>query len=233
MNSFLGNPVPNNERDAALAVTIADKSIALHSSNGGLQTGLLAKLISDELGLHCEVYRELSAIPKQTDLVLIDCNNQTIDNLSAIAKELNTNFTNSNAALLNAEYESEQENLLDWPCISGLFYGDTQQDPLLRGLERLLEGDYWVPRRLLHHFLDRNRKAPIEVQHPEIQLTKRERQILKLINDGATNAHISKELSVSEHTVKSHLYNVYKKIGVKNRLEASNWVRNVTDIDSL
>jgi len=61
-------------------------------------------------------------------------------------------------------------------------------------------------------------------------LTKRERQILKLIKDGATNLDIAESLEVSEHTIKSHLYNVYKKIGVRNRLEASNWVRDMDDL---
>ena len=67
--------------------------------------------------------------------------------------------------------------------------------------------------------------------HPDVKLTRRERQILKLIKDGATNADISTALKVSEHTVKSHLYNVYKKIGVRNRLEASNWVRDLSEAD--
>lgn len=206
---------------------IPTKEIALFSSNSSLQTGLLAKLIGDELHLECTVYRDFNKIPDDICLLLIDCNSQDSDFLVAVAKEVHKHSSGASAALLNAEYGSEHENLLDWPCITGLFYIDSEQEQLIRGLKCLIEGDYWVPRRLLHHFLDKNRKTPSSTQSPEIKLTRRERQILKLINDGATNADIASSLEVSEHTVKSHLYNVYKKIGVRNRLEASNWVRNL------
>ena len=207
------------------------KKIALFSGNSSLQTGLLAKLIGDELQLECTVYRDFRKIPVDISLLLIDCNGQEIDILVDTAKDVHNHQSGASAALLNAEYGSEHENLLDWPCISGLFYIDSEQEQLIRGLKCLLDGDYWVPRRLLHHFLDKNRKTPASTNHPDVKLTKRERQILKLINDGATNADIASALAVSEHTVKSHLYNVYKKIGVRNRLEASNWVRNLPDLD--
>ncbi|WP_096084817.1 LuxR C-terminal-related transcriptional regulator [Agaribacterium haliotis] len=207
----------------------ATANVALYSVNNSLQTGLLAKLISQELELNCNVYREFSAVPSEISLLLIDCQGENLDSLNQIARDINEHCSGANAALLNAEYDSEHENLLDWPCISGLFYADSDQDQLLRGLRSLLDGDYWVPRRLLHHFLDKNRKVPSMASQPDVKLTKRERQILKLINDGATNADIAGALTVSEHTVKSHLYNVYKKIGVRNRLEASNWARNMPE----
>ncbi|WNO09742.1 LuxR C-terminal-related transcriptional regulator [Teredinibacter sp. KSP-S5-2] len=210
----------------------SNKRIALFSYNGSLQTGLLANLIAAELGVKCQQYSSVSQVPEETDLLLIDCHGQDMQVLNDLAHEVN-DLPNITAALLNAEQESEHENLLDWPCVSGLFYADTDQDQLIRGLTQLLEGDFWVPRRLLHHFLNKNRKAPSSVKRPDVKLTKRERQILQLIKDGATNADIAEALSVSEHTVKSHLYNVYKKIGVRNRLEASNWVRDLDDLDNL
>ena len=54
-----------------------------------------------------------------------------------------------------------------------------------------------------------------------IPLTDRERQILGMIAAGATNSDIAKRLVVSEHTVKSHVHNVLKKLGVKNRAQAA------------
>lgn len=210
-----------------------EKKIALCSGSSSLQTSLLAKLISEELSLTCSVYKHFSEIPSEKDiaLLLIDCHGEENDDLVQTAKNVHNHDSGANAALLNAHYESEHENLLDWPCISGLFYVDTEHDQLIRGLRCLLEGDYWVPRRLLHHFLDKNRKSPANLGSNDINLTRRERQILLLINDGATNADIAEELEVSEHTIKSHLYNVYKKINVRNRLEAANWVRNQPSFD--
>lgn len=179
--------------------------------------------------MRCEVINEISPAISEPHLILIDCQGYDSETLRSIVSDINDLESSPLAALLNAQAHSEHEHLLDWPCISGIFFSDTDQDQLIRGLECLVRGEYWVPRRLLHHFLEKNRRAPSS-KKSEIKLTKRERQILKLIKDGATNLDISAALAVSEHTVKSHLYNVYKKIGVRNRLEASNWVRDFDEI---
>lgn len=202
--------------------------IVLYSSNRSLQTGLLAALIAEKTGLNCDVIHELPTDGIGAQLLLIDCQGHGINDLRTLVGAINEQDEHLEAALLNAEPDSEHEELLDWPCIAGLFFSDTDQDQLIRGLECLLRGEFWVPRRLLHRFLEKNRRAP-SFKRSDTKLTKRERQILKLIKDGATNLDISESLAVSEHTVKSHLYNVYKKIGVRNRLEASNWVRDFDD----
>ena len=54
-------------------------------------------------------------------------------------------------------------------------------------------------------------------------LTAREREILLLVADGLTNAKIGRELWVTEQTVKFHLSNIYRKLGVANRTEASRY----------
>jgi DNA-binding NarL/FixJ family response regulator len=54
-------------------------------------------------------------------------------------------------------------------------------------------------------------------------LTERERVILQAIARGMTTAAISSELWVSEHTVKFHLTNIYRKLGVQNRASAVRW----------
>jgi DNA-binding NarL/FixJ family response regulator len=51
-------------------------------------------------------------------------------------------------------------------------------------------------------------------------LTERERTILAAISSGQTTSAISRDLWVSEHTVKFHLTNIYRKLGVSNRAGA-------------
>ncbi len=51
-------------------------------------------------------------------------------------------------------------------------------------------------------------------------LTEREQEILAAVAHGSTTAVISRELWVSEHTVKFHLTNIYRKLGVANRSAA-------------
>jgi DNA-binding NarL/FixJ family response regulator len=50
-------------------------------------------------------------------------------------------------------------------------------------------------------------------------LTRRERDIVTLLADGATNKQVAEELDISERTVKGHLSNVFMKLGVSDRLK--------------
>jgi len=54
-------------------------------------------------------------------------------------------------------------------------------------------------------------------------LTTREREILGLAAEGSTNGQIARSLWVTEQTVKFHLSNTYRKLGVANRTEASHY----------
>jgi len=54
-------------------------------------------------------------------------------------------------------------------------------------------------------------------------LTAREREILQLMASGATNSVVAAQLWVTEQTVKFHLSNIYRKLGVGNRTEATRY----------
>jgi two-component system response regulator DesR len=51
-------------------------------------------------------------------------------------------------------------------------------------------------------------------------LTKREQEILRLVSEGKSNGEVARQLWVTEQTVKFHLSNIYRKLGVTNRTEA-------------
>lgn len=54
-------------------------------------------------------------------------------------------------------------------------------------------------------------------------LTRREVEVLELVSRGMTNRAVARTLWVTSETVKFHLSNVYRKLGVSNRAEASQW----------
>jgi DNA-binding NarL/FixJ family response regulator len=56
-------------------------------------------------------------------------------------------------------------------------------------------------------------------------LTRREVEILRLVAEGHTNAQLARLLWVTEQTVKFHLSNIYRKLDVANRTEASRWAQ--------
>ncbi|HJE30248.1 MAG TPA: LuxR C-terminal-related transcriptional regulator, partial [Pseudomonas nitrititolerans] len=59
---------------------------------------------------------------------------------------------------------------------------------------------------------------------PMASLTKRERDVLRLIAKGQTNKMIARKLDISEGTVKVHVKNLLHKLGLRSRVEAAVWV---------
>jgi DNA-binding NarL/FixJ family response regulator len=57
----------------------------------------------------------------------------------------------------------------------------------------------------------------------DVPLTRRESEILALVAEGRSNAQLAHALWVTEQTVKFHLSNIYRKLGVSNRTEAARW----------
>jgi DNA-binding NarL/FixJ family response regulator len=56
-------------------------------------------------------------------------------------------------------------------------------------------------------------------------LTARELEILQLVAEGLSNSEMARRLWVTEQTVKFHLSNIYRKLGVSNRTQASRWAQ--------
>jgi two-component system response regulator DevR len=67
--------------------------------------------------------------------------------------------------------------------------------------------------------------APARQSSEDPGLTKREVEILQLVAEGYSNSQLAKMLWVTEQTVKFHLSNIYRKLDVSNRTEASRWAQ--------
>ncbi|MGN0659901.1 MAG: LuxR C-terminal-related transcriptional regulator [Emergencia sp.] len=71
-----------------------------------------------------------------------------------------------------------------------------------------------------------NLDEALDMVRKKYDLTKREVEILKEVYDGKTNTQIAEALFISESTVKAHIYNLFRKLGVKSRVEAVCIVRD-------
>ncbi len=60
---------------------------------------------------------------------------------------------------------------------------------------------------------------------PPEKLSKRQKQLLVMLDKGLSNRNIAEELQISEHTVKVHLWRLFRRLNVKSRSQASHLAR--------
>lgn len=75
--------------------------------------------------------------------------------------------------------------------------------------------------KILDEFARMTREGTVKAADPEGGLTARERDVLRLVADGATNREIGSALTISENTVSFHMKNILAKLHVKNRAQAA------------
>jgi DNA-binding NarL/FixJ family response regulator len=104
---------------------------------------------------------------------------------------------------------------------SGFLLKDAPEEQLLAAIRVAADGGALfspgVTRRLIERFAQVGESsAPPAVD----ELTAREVEVLKLVARGLANAEIARELVVSEHTVKSHVAHVLRKLDLRDRTQA-------------
>ncbi|MBF7053191.1 DNA-binding response regulator [Halomonas sp. KAO] len=166
-----------------------------------------------------------SSVAEETSVVLLDHDHVDDALLQAWQEEASSRGHRLCIAALNLKDGDEAAEVLSYAHLSGVFYRTDSLDMICKGIGRLLEGHLWMSRSLMSHLIEFFRKQSINSYRPACGLTQRELEIIGLLGSGASNMQIADRLFVSEHTVKSHLYNIFKKIDVHNRTQAVNWAR--------
>jgi DNA-binding NarL/FixJ family response regulator len=90
------------------------------------------------------------------------------------------------------------------------------------------DGSVWAPRKVLARLLESTSteaKAPAEPAKAP-KFTKRELEVLRLLAAGHPNPAIGRELGIDVNTVKKHVGNLMRKVGVDNRIALSVQVVN-------
>jgi LuxR family transcriptional regulator of csgAB operon len=191
----------------------------------------LALVLQRELGVKCKTLDEMSKICQEEvtdpgDRVLLFINNMEKDFDSALA-EIKTipalSQDNFIPVLFNLQAKCGIERRAFTRGVKGFFYHGDSLEHMLRGLRALLNGDLWMSRDILVEFALLGTSTKDAIVREKTLLTQREMQILALVSIGASNEEIADKLYISPHTVKTHLYNVFKKIGVPNRFQAALW----------
>lgn len=198
-----------------------------------LQNTLLKLFLEEHIKTTCSIQAETGWTPDRDslsyipDLILFDCFGYSP---SDIWIKLGFNGILDPAvfaiALFNAsktEDEDFEKQAIE-KRFRGIFYCNEPPERLPKGIEKMLQGELWYSRKATSAILMESQRYKTSAQLAEVMLTPREKEILVAIASGAGNSDIASEFFISLHTVKSHVYNIYKKIDVRNRLEATLWV---------
>jgi LuxR family transcriptional regulator of csgAB operon len=187
---------------------------------GSLQNKLLANLIEQRTGYACSTRPadQLNGSLPATSLALIDA-----AEFAASMQALYANGLFQSIAVINADERLPLEVAVACPGVKGVFFADSSEDTLVKGIEAIFRGEYWLPRRLLCAHLERTRTVQRPASLAATLLTRKELETLRLLATGSSTGDIAHELKVSPHTVKTHLYNLFRKIRVTNRVQAVHW----------
>jgi DNA-binding NarL/FixJ family response regulator len=98
----------------------------------------------------------------------------------------------------------------------GYLLKDTEADELIRSIKAAALGQVQLSPKVAERLM-REISAP---ESPE-KLTERETEVLRLLAEGKSNRGIAAELYISETTVKTHVSNIFQKLGVPSRTQAA------------
>jgi DNA-binding NarL/FixJ family response regulator len=196
-----------------------------------LQNELLAGLLSGKTGAQCSCAENVNqALARYTpneahpELVLLDCLGiESETGPSLLGKEGLPLGPDHLVALFNVRLGHGIEEMGLREGIRGFFYENDPPELLQKGVKALFGGELWVSREIMSRCIFESKEGVRPPPRNTHGLTPRETEILSLISLGATNEEIGARLCISTNTVKTHVYNIFHKIKVPNRLQAALW----------
>lgn len=158
------------------------------------------------------------------DLIVIDIKMPVCDGLEA-TRLIRAAWPEARIVILTVHDEGEKLFEAIKAGASGYILKDTNSTDFLRSVRGALAGEAALPPKLAARLLDEfarlaKQAVPDSPSSGSPDLTPREREVLNLIATGATDKEISAQLSLSLHTVKSHVHSILSKLHAVNRRQA-------------
>lgn len=153
------------------------------------------------------------------NVLLLDINMPVMNGLKML--EILRNSTNKKQKVLILTIHNEVEYLMKAVEIGveGYVLKDAESIILKKAIYKVNAGENYIDYSLVPIL---NEKIAQEKEKVEDEkLTRREIEVLKLLAEGLFNKEIAYKLSISEKTVKNHVSNIFKKIGVFDRTQAA------------
>ncbi|MEZ8239191.1 helix-turn-helix transcriptional regulator [Vibrio splendidus] len=160
---------------------------------------------------------------KQSNRILL-VDYKEVPRLINLHPNLPVMWKNHEIILFNVPKALPTSELITFGVLKGLFYNSEEKAKIAKGLEEVINGDNWLPRKVASQLLFYYRNIVSTNTTPtNVDLTIRELQVIRCLQSGSSNTQIADDLFISEFTVKSHLYQIFRKLAVKNRVQAIAW----------
>lgn len=160
------------------------------------------------------------AVDSGADVVVMDLSMPEVDGVAA-TRELASRVPSCRVLVLTSFSDQARVSDALSAGADGYLLKHAEPEEILDGIREVVRGgsplDPAAARILLN--TSRTRVAPAEI------LTAREREVLILVEDGLNNRQIARRLDIAERTVKSHLHNIFQRLGVTHRTEAALWAQ--------
>jgi len=196
-----------------------------------LQNALMAFFLERETGAKCLAVEKFHVVQGIDDvntslpnLCLWDCLRNDLEScLLEFKSDCKEILNHSPVAFFNVSPGLGIEAEFMSRGVQGFFYEHDHLERFPKGICAIFNGELWFSRKIMSEAMLKNKKQGGLLTRYETDLTFREIEILAMIAGGASNKMIAEKLYISPHTVKAHLYNIFKKINVTNRLQAALW----------
>ena len=192
---------------------------------------MIASCLKRKTGQECFLFEDINQIPVgdrkdrgEKILVLYCCHRKDLKRvLAEIEGYTKKKEPGNRVVFFNVSKEMELEEKFVSKGIHGFFYEHNPLDIFLKGIGAVLDGKLWLSRDIMTRFILEGKGKDKSLKKGSDNLTERQIEILAQVAVGATNDDIADKLCISPHTVKTHLYRIFKKINVPNRVQAALW----------
>lgn len=197
------------------------------------QNELLASFLRSSLGLEEAAIKTLNEEEPthiERGVVLFDSACKDQPTLEVEARRLLERLPRgATLALFNVSRNDGLEQDLVTMGVRGVFFESDLPETLHKGAAALLEGEVWASRKTLSECLGKTISHIAGDRGGDGDLlSPREKEVLLFIARGKSDNDIAEDLHISPFTVKTHLYRIFRKISVTNRLQAALWaVKNL------
>ncbi len=126
--------------------------------------------------------------------------------------------------LFNMSKGSELENIVRWPRVEAILFKHKQLNEITQTALKVAQGKIRIPACIIEDYFLNTRTTPIDYS-AQFNFTARELHVLMHLAKGDSNKMIAHSMGISCHTVKTHIYKLFKKIQVTNRVQAVIWAK--------